>query len=161
MEKRYQVFISSTYKDLIDERIEVIQALLELDCIPVGMEYFPAADESQWNFIKKLIDESDYYIVIIAGKYGSEDEKGKSYTQKEYEYAVKKGIPIISFLHKDLDSLKANKIETDSIKRKKLEDFRSLVQKKLCKFWMTSQDLGAVVSRSMSQAKKNIQEQDG
>lgn len=88
MEKRYQVFVSSTYQDLIPERIEVIQALLELDCIPCGMEYFPAADETQWDFIKKLIDESDYYIVVIAGKYGSVDETGKSYTQKEYEYAT-------------------------------------------------------------------------
>lgn len=52
MEKRYQVFVSSTYRDLIEERVEVMQALLELDCIPCGMEYFPAADDSQWEFIK-------------------------------------------------------------------------------------------------------------
>ena len=155
MEKRYQVFVSSTYKDLINERVEVIQALLELDCIPVGMEYFPAADESQWDFIKKLIDESDYYIVIIAGKYGSEDENGVSYTQKEYEYAVKKNIPIISFIHKDIESLIASKIETDKQKRDKLENFKDIVQKRLCKFWSSPQELGAVVSRSISQAKKN------
>lgn len=155
MEKRYQVFVSSTYKDLIDERIEVIQALLELDCIPVGMEYFPAADESQWDFIKKLIDESDYYIVIIAGKYGSEDESGKSYTQKEYEYALNKGIPIISFVHKDIGTLTSNKVENEKEKLKKLEEFKNIVQKKLCKFWSNPQELGAVVSRSISQAKKN------
>jgi len=44
MEKRYQIFVSSTYEDLRDERREVIQTLLELDCIPSGMELFPAAD---------------------------------------------------------------------------------------------------------------------
>lgn len=155
MDKRYQVFVSSTYKDLIDERIEVIQALLELDCIPVGMEYFPAADESQWEFIKKLIDESDYYVVIIGGKYGSIDENGKSYTQKEYEYAQKKKIPTISFIHKDINLLTANKIETNEGKKKSLENFKEIVQRKLCKFWTTPQELGAVVSRSISQAKKN------
>ena len=105
MEKRYQVFVSSTYQDLIEERIEVIQALLELDCIPVGMEYFPAADETQWDFIKRLIDESDYYVLIVAGKYGSVDEKGISYTQKEYEYALTKGVPTIAFLHSNSEIL--------------------------------------------------------
>jgi len=71
MDKRYQVFVSSTYEDLREERQEVIQALLELDCIPAGMELFPAADEDQWTLIRKVIDDCDYYIVIIAGRYGS------------------------------------------------------------------------------------------
>jgi hypothetical protein len=155
MDKRYQVFVSSTYQDLIEERIEVIQALLELDCIPVGMEYFPAADDTQWDFIKKLIDESDYYVVVIAGKYGSEDDKGKSYTQKEYEYALSKKIPIISFLHSNIDILPSSKTERDKSKIDKLESFKAIVKLKLCKFWTTPQDLGAVVSRSISQAKNN------
>jgi hypothetical protein len=155
LDKRYQVFVSSTYQDLIQERVEVIQALLELDCIPCGMEYFPAADETQWDFIKKLIDESDYYIVVIGGKYGSVDENGISYTQKEYEYALSKGIPTIGFLHKDPDSLAASKTEKESDKQIKLEHFKELVKKKLCKFWTSPQELGAVVSRSVSQAKKN------
>lgn len=58
MDKRYQVFVSSTYADLQDERQEVMQALLELDCIPAGMELFPAANEDQWTLIKKVIDDS-------------------------------------------------------------------------------------------------------
>ncbi|MCH8831104.1 MAG: hypothetical protein IID45_16150, partial [Planctomycetes bacterium] len=32
--------------DLKDERQNVIQALMEMDCIPAGMELFPAADGS-------------------------------------------------------------------------------------------------------------------
>lgn len=82
MDKRYQVFISSTFEDLKEERSEVLQALLELDCIPCGMEYFPAADEGQWEYIKKLIDDCDYYIVIIGARYGSVDSMGISFTQK-------------------------------------------------------------------------------
>ena len=134
MEKRYQVFVSSTYQDLVEERVEVIQALLELDCIPVGMEYFPAADETQWDFIKKLIDESDYYVVIVAGKYGSEDEHGVSFTQKEYEYAISKAIPVIGFLHKNIEELITAKTEKDKKKIAKLESFKVNVRKKLCKF---------------------------
>lgn len=45
MDKRYQVFISSTYVDLQEERQSVLQTLMEMDCIPAGMELFPAADE--------------------------------------------------------------------------------------------------------------------
>ena len=84
MNKRYQVFVSSTYEDLREERQKVIEALLTSDCIPVGMEYFPAGDESQWELIKRVISECDYYVVIVAGRYGSCDSEGKSYTQKEY-----------------------------------------------------------------------------
>jgi hypothetical protein len=83
-DKRFQVFVSSTYLDLKEERQEVIQALLELNCIPSGMEMFPAADEDQWTLIKKVIDDCDYYLVIIAGRYGSLSPAGKSYTQMEY-----------------------------------------------------------------------------
>ena len=52
MDKRYQVFVSSTFEDLQEERREVMQALLSLDCIPTGMELFPAADDESWELIK-------------------------------------------------------------------------------------------------------------
>ena len=74
MDKRHQVFVSSTYEDLQNERKEVMQALLELDCIPAGMELFPASNEDQWTLIKRIIDDCDYYIVIIGGRYGSTNE---------------------------------------------------------------------------------------
>lgn len=78
LSKKYQVFVSSTHDDLIDERKEVAQAILKCDCIPAGMELWPASNFSQWQVIKSVIDDSDYYLLIIAGKYGSEgyDENG-------------------------------------------------------------------------------------
>ena len=82
MDKRYQVFVSSTYADLKEERQRVIQTLMEADCIPAGMELFPAADEEQFAFIKKVIDDCDYYLLIIGGRYGSTTEDGISYTEK-------------------------------------------------------------------------------
>lgn len=85
MDKRYQVFLSSTYADLKDERQKVIQTLMEMDCIPSGMELFPATDEEQWEFIKKVIDDCDYYLLIIGGRYGSINAEGISYTEKEYD----------------------------------------------------------------------------
>ena len=90
MDKRYQVFLSSTYTDLKEERQKLIHALMEMDCIPAGMELFPAADEEQFEFIKRIIDDCDYYIVIVGGRYGSLAGGGISYTEKEYEYAKSK-----------------------------------------------------------------------
>lgn len=149
MEIKYQVFVSSTYQDLVKERQEIMQALLELDCIPVGMELFPAADDDQWTLIKGLIDDCDYYILIVGGRYGSVNEKGISYTQMEYEYAISKEIPIISFLHKEPDTIPVGKSEKEQEGKRKLEDFKALVQQKMCRYWIDPVDLGSQVSRSL------------
>ena len=63
--KRYQIFISSTYKDLKNERLAVEKAVLKLRHIPVSMERFTASDDSQFSYIKRLIDDTDYYVLII------------------------------------------------------------------------------------------------
>ena len=149
MNTKYQVFVSSTYKDLSDERQEVMQALLELDCIPVGMELFPAADDDQWTLIKRLIDDCDYYILIVGGRYGSLNKEGISYTQMEYEYALSKEIPIISFLHKNPENISVGKSEKDDEKKQKLESFKKLAQQKMCRYWENPSDLGSQVSRSL------------
>ena len=64
---RYQVFVSSTYRDLIEHRQLVMKALLQVNAIPAGMELFPASDDDAWTLIQRVIDASDYYVVIIGG----------------------------------------------------------------------------------------------
>ena len=154
-QKKYQVFVSSTYEDLRLERQEIMHALLELDCIPSGMELFPAADEDQWTLIKGVIDDCDYYVVVIGGRYGSTGPDGISFTEMEYRYAISKEKPVIAFLHKDPSQLPAKHTESTEKGRKKLEEFRELAQKKMCKYWTTPQDLGSVVSRSLIMLQKN------
>jgi hypothetical protein len=149
MDKRYQVFVSSTYADLREERQEVIQALLELDCIPAGMELFPAADDDQWTLIRKVIDDCDYYLVIIAGRYGSLGPNGKSYTQMEYEYAVEQRKPIIAFLHENPGQIPSDHTEQSPDGKTSLQAFRELVKRKTCRFWSSQKDLGSAVSRSV------------
>lgn len=105
MNKRYQVFVSSTYADLKNERSKVIQTIMELDCIPAGMELFPAIDNEQFDFIKKIIDDCDYYILIIGGRYGSLSVDGLSYTEKEYDYANEKNIKVLAFIHENPDNI--------------------------------------------------------
>lgn len=156
MEKIYQVFVSSTFQDLQEERKEVMQALLELDCMPAGMELFPASNDDQWTLIKRVIDTCDYYLLIVGGRYGSTNDKGVSYTQMEFEYALETGKPIISFLPKNPAEIPAGKCESDPEKRKKLEDFKELAKKKLIKYWETPEQLGSVVSRSMIKLIKDF-----
>lgn len=156
MDKRYQVFVSSTFEDLQEERKEVMQALLELDCIPAGMELFPAANEDQWSLIKRVIDDCDYYILIIGGRYGSTNDEGKSYTQMEYEYAVSTEKPVIAFLHKNPANIPSGKSEQDPENKKKLDAFRELAKKKLVKYWEGADNLGSVVSRSMIRLIKDF-----
>ena len=151
MDKKYQVFVSSTYEDLQEERKKVMEALLQMNCFPVGMEYFNASDSSQWEVIKSLIKECDYYVLIVAGRYGStEEETGKSYTQKEFEYAIEQGVPVISFVHQCPESLPGIKIEQDLLKREKLEKFKDSIKKKLCKFWNNADGLSAQVVLSLT-----------
>lgn len=148
MEKRYQVFISSTSKDLQAARREVSQALLRSDCFPAQMELWPAADEEQFEFIKQIIRQSDYYIVISAGMYGSiHPDTGLSYTEMEFDYAQEIGLPTIRFLHSDpLGSLKGSHIEGTDNARQKLLTFRQkLLTGKLCAFWETPEELGREV----------------
>lgn len=154
MEKRYQVFVSSTFQDLQEERQEVMHALLELDCIPSGMELFPAANETQWELIKRVIDDCDYYLLILGGRYGSIGPDGISYTEMEYNYAISVGKPTVAFLHKQPGKIESDKSEKSDDGREKLDKFRSKVEKKLCKHWESASELGSVVSRSLIQLIK-------
>ena len=98
MNKKLQVFVSSTYTDLIEERQAAVKAILDAGHIPAGMELFKAG-KSQMKTIKKWIDESDVYMLILGGRYGSiEEESGLSYTELEYRYALSKNMPVFSII---------------------------------------------------------------
>src|SRR5450759_3206039 len=95
--KKIQVFVSSTYSDLIKERQAAVEAILSAGHIPAGMELFAAGDESQMEAIKQWIDESDVFLLILGGRYGSiEPKSGKSYIHLEYEHALSKGKPLFA-----------------------------------------------------------------
>lgn len=155
MNKRYQIFVSSTFFDLEDERQKVIQALMEMDCIPAGMELFPAADEEQWEFIKKVIDDCDYYLLIIGGRYGSISSDGVSYTEMEYDYAVEKGLKVVALLHESPDELPVSKSELSEDTRSKLDIFREKVGTgRLIKFWNRADQLPGLVALSLTKTIK-------
>lgn len=157
MEKIYQIFISSTYEDLIMERQEVMAAVVSTGNVPVGMEYFPAGDASPFDYIKQQIDQVDYYILVIAGKYGNiNEEEGISYTEMEFNYAREKKIPIAVLQYKDIDNLTGKQLEKDPVKREKLEAFRKFSKDgRMADFWENRDQLKMKVKDSIQNLIKN------
>ncbi|WP_278184278.1 DUF4062 domain-containing protein [Mycobacterium kubicae] len=152
--------MSSTYVDLIEERQAIIQALLELECIPAGMELFVATDQDQWNLIKGVIDLSDYYLLIIGARYGHVTDENISYTEKEYNYALEVNKPIIAFVHANPDDVPQGVTDKDAEKAKMLAAFRERVRngsdgkRRNVGEFRTADELAAKVSRAMSIAMR-------
>lgn len=156
VEKREQVFISSTFKDLVEERRAVTQTLLEADCIPSGMDLFPASNSEKWDLIKGVIDLCDYYVVIVGGRYGSVDDAEQlSYTEMEFDYAVKTKKPVMGFLHGDPGKLPGDKLDLDKELREKLDTFRDKIEKKMVKYWHKPGDLPGQVALAIMQIRKS------
>jgi hypothetical protein len=153
MQKKYQVFISSTFRDLVEERQDTLKSVLDMGHIPSGMEIFPAADVEQFEYIKKIIDECDYYVLIVGARYGSVDEAGVSYTEKEYRYAVSQKKTVLAFIHNDVESISTSKTDIDPSLQAKLALFRKEVAtSRVVQFWMTREDLKAKVIISLHKA---------
>jgi len=148
MKKKYQIFVSSTYEDLKEERDLAIKAILEMGHIPVGMEMFSAADEKQWQQIARRIDTTDYYVVIVAHRYGSETDEGIGFTEKEYDYAVSKGIPALGFIIDNKAPWSQDRVDKDD-KQGKLKKFKDKVRAKPVKFWRDKNELYGQVSLSL------------
>ena len=146
---RYQVFVSSTYDDLRAERQQATQAILEAGYFPSGMELFPATDDTQWELIKRVIEESDYYVVILGGKYGSIGPAGLSYTEMEYDYAVSNNLPVLGFVRSNIENVPSKFVETDSEKLVKMEAFRAKVMSRTCRKFSDPLELGMAVMKSL------------
>lgn len=159
MEKKLQVFVSSTYIDLIKERQKAVEAILSAGHIPAGMELFSAGNDSQLEVIQQWIDESDVYMLILGARYGSIEPKSqKSYTHLEYEYALKKKKPIFTIVMSDsaLDKKLQEKgkeiLELDNPKEYKV--FKEKVLKKICKFCDDEKDIHISVLSALQDIKK-------
>jgi hypothetical protein len=103
VKKKLQIFISSTFEDMKEERQAAVEAILESGNIPAGMELFSSGDESQFNVIKKWIEESDIFLLLLGGRYGSMEPRNTySYTELEYRYAESIQKPLFAIvIHED------------------------------------------------------------
>ena len=126
-----------------------------MDCLPAGMELFPAVDLKQFEFIKRVIDDCDYYVLIVGGRYGTLTSEGISFTEAEYEYAISKGLKLLAFIHSEPNQLSVERSEQDPHLIELLENFRQKVSMgRLVEFWTKSEDLPALVVLSMFQTIK-------
>jgi polyhydroxyalkanoate synthesis regulator phasin len=153
--KKLQVFVSSTYRDLVKERQAAVEAILSAGHIPAGMELFTAGDESQMEVIKQWIDESDVYLLILGGRYGSVEPKThRSYIHLEYEYALSQNKPLFACVIAEKAIEPRVKAEGMSVVEveypQELKAFRAEVLTKMSKFWEDTKDIKIAVTESLS-----------
>ncbi|WP_405168320.1 DUF4062 domain-containing protein [Paenibacillus sp. FSL H3-0286] len=160
MKKKLQVFISSTYKDMIEEREAAVSAVLNAGHIPAGMELFKSADKSQKTTIQKWIQESDVYMLILGGRYGSIDEEtGKSYTHWEYDYAGELGKRRFAVVIDDKrldEKARENKDYLERENYAKYNDFKAQVLGNISKFYEDLKDIRLATMESL----KDYEEDD-
>lgn len=151
--KKYQVFISSTYLDLKEERQAAVSAILKSGHIPAGMELFTAGDKNQWETIKSWIDESDIYMLILGGRYGSiEPVSGRCYTELEFDYALKCKKPLFSVVIKDELINDKVKVDINFIERENYQkwmDFKNKVTSYMVSFFNDEKDIRLAVLESL------------
>lgn len=152
--RKLQVFVSSTYTDLQVERQIAVSAILKAGHIPAGMELFSAGDKSQLDVIKKWIDESDVYMLILGTRYGSiENDTGLSYTELEYDYAVATGKPFFALVMSDEATDEKLKESGSKYLEKanpaKLSTFREKVLAKMCSIYSNRNDIKAYIYESL------------
>lgn len=163
MDRRLQVFVSSTYTDLVAERQAAVGAILKARHIPAGMELFTAGDQGQMDIIRQWIDESDVYMLILGGRYGSiEPTSGLSYTELEYDYAVSKNKPLFAVVMKQeaLDAkVKLHGLQVAETDNKALlKRFEQKVLSNVSSFFEDEKDIKLAVFETLPvlQSKRNM-----
>jgi hypothetical protein len=162
LKRKLQIFVSSTYADLRSERQAAVEAILTAGHIPAGMELFAAGDQSQMDVIKRWIDESDVFLLILGGRYGSiEPTTGKSYIQLEYEYAVEtqKALFAVVITDEYLES-RVKTAGSSAIEREQpqlLKAFREAVLRRLVKFWSDPRDIKLAVLETMAEFERRTE----
>jgi len=153
-EKRYQVFISSTYQDLKEYRKTVSDEIVFRGHVAAGMEDFTACGEDLETYIKRVIDESDYYILIIGQRWGTvlPNNNNMSYTMMEYNYAKSKGMRIIPMIYNGTKELEGNDLEFN---KTKLDKFISEISKTVPQYFKTENELIRKVTKALDNEIKN------
>jgi hypothetical protein len=152
--KKLQVFVSSTFTDLLEERQAAVEAILTAGHIPAGMELFAAGDEAQMVVIRRWIDESDVFLLILAGRYGTlAPGAEKSYVHLEYEHALTTAKPLFAvviapeYMEERVKRWGTSVLETEH--SKKLREFRSLVEMRMVRFWSDTRDIKLAVLETL------------
>ncbi|MBD5438844.1 MAG: DUF4062 domain-containing protein [Treponema sp.] len=155
MNVRYSVFLSSTFEDLKEIRKELSYELFMNGYLVNNMESFGARNGGVWEVIKESIADSDMLVMVIAGRYGSiNPDEGISYTEQEYNYAVKNGIPVLVFI-RDKNAISIADCDTGE-KKQKLDAFiKRIKDERMVNFWTDTASLRLAVITSLNTEKNN------
>jgi tetratricopeptide (TPR) repeat protein len=147
-----KVFISSTYKDLIDYRSAAIRAVEGTNYQASKMEVFGARPDEPLHASLKEVEESDLFIGIYALRYGFIPEgEDISITESEYVHAKKIGRPIYCFLLDEENQGWLTRWIEGEPGKTKLEDFKKRIHKQhVCDYFTTPDDLRAKVANALS-----------
>jgi tetratricopeptide (TPR) repeat protein len=147
-----KVFISSTYKDLIDYRAAAIRAVEGTNYQAGKMEVFGARAEEPFEACLKEVEESELFIGIYALRYGFVPEDSEiSITEMEYLHAKEKGKTIYCFILDEENQGWLTKWIEDKPGKTKLKDFKQRVLKvHVCEYFTTPDDLRAKVANALS-----------
>jgi hypothetical protein len=138
----FQIFISSASADLKEERQAVSNTLAKAGYMPAGLELVPTSDQQQLSYIKRIIDRSDYYVVIVGSHDCLFSSDALRLAEQELEYARSKGIPILAFLPERPGVVAVSKAETDVLPKEALGAFKSrLSAGRIVEFWNNENDL--------------------
>ncbi|EAQ35518.1 hypothetical protein NB311A_17119 [Nitrobacter sp. Nb-311A] len=141
MDRVFQIFIASADADL-KERQAVSNTLAKAGYMPAGMESFPITDRQQLDYIKRIIDRSDYYIMLVGRRYGSLSGDELTFTEDAFEYAQSKGIPILAFLSQKPDDITIGTVEPEAPLKAKLDAFKARLKTgRIVEFWSDENDL--------------------
>jgi len=154
--RKLQVFVSSTYTDMFDERQAAVQAILEAGHIPAGMELFASGNETQLKTIYRWMDDSDVHLLILGGRYGTIEPKSqKSYTELEFDYAVKVGKSLFSIVISEIALDKKLKLHglsaIEARHSEKLNSFRNKVLSRSSGFYSDSKDIRIETLKSLNE----------
>lgn len=122
---QFKVFLSSTYKDLVREREITKNVIARLQQQYVGMEFFPASDETPIEVCLNHVDSANIVILIIGHRYGFVSKKHKkSIVELEYERAIAQGKRVLVFIKSNESLIPASHFEEKPESITKLRRFK-------------------------------------
>src|SRR5690606_35172587 len=99
-------------------------------------------DQQQLDYIKRIIDRSDYYIIIVGRRYGSLSDHELIFAEDVFAYARSKDIPILAFLPEKPGHATGGAIEPEPPLKERLDTFKArLSTSRIVEFWSNENDL--------------------
>lgn len=150
LDKRYQVFISTSGSEMQPERIILAQTLVGMGFFSWGLEQRTPLSTA---FARRQIDDCDYVVILLGSQYGEQSVSGVGYMHLEYIYAMTKQKPVIVFMHEDPASRDPALHDVKPELREKFQEFRKLLQSEVDQVfsYRTLRDLELAVRFNMPQ----------